>query len=47
MISIEQAKNGIMRYIDNDMLPKLSGMKRIGLGIYAAGTGRRATFVQL
>lgn len=39
MISIEQAKNGLMRYIDTDMLPKLDGVKRIGLGIYAALAG--------
>lgn len=43
MVSLEQAKNGLMRYIDNDMLPKLSGMKRVGLGIYAALAGNNLT----
>lgn len=40
MVSLEQMKNGLMRYIDNDMLPKLTGMKKIGLGIYAALAGK-------
>lgn len=36
MITTIQAKNGLVKYIDNDMLPHLTGVKKIGLGIYTA-----------
>lgn len=36
MATIQQVKNGLVKYIDNDMLPHLSGFKKIGLGIYTA-----------
>lgn len=43
MITIEQAKSGLMRYIDNDMLPHLSGLKHVGLGIYSALAAENAS----
>lgn len=35
MVSIAQVREGAMRYIQTDMLPKLSGAKRTGLAIAA------------
>lgn len=35
MVTMSQFQNGIARYIDADILPHLTGFKRIGLGIYA------------
>ena len=35
MVTIERVKNGVLRYIDNDLMPHLDGIKKIGLGIYA------------
>lgn len=43
MVTIQQVKTGITRYIDNDMLPKLSGFRRIGLGVYSALAAENAT----
>lgn len=36
MVTINQVKTGLMKYIDTDMLPHLSGVKKVGLGVYAA-----------
>ena len=36
MVTLQQVKNGIVRYIDTDMLPHLTGIKKIGLGVYSA-----------
>ena len=36
MVTVAQVKNGFVRYIDTDVLPHLTGMKRIGLGVYRA-----------
>ena len=36
MVTVAQVKNGLVRYIDTDVLPHLTGMKRIGLGVYTA-----------
>lgn len=36
MATMNQVKNGLVRYIDNEILPHLTGAKRIGLGIYTA-----------
>ncbi len=35
MVTLTQFQNGVMRYIDNDVLPHLTGFRRVGLGIYA------------
>lgn len=35
MVSMNQVQKGLMKYIDNDVLPHLTGMKRVGLGIYS------------
>lgn len=34
MVTVKQVQTGIVRYVDNDLLPHLEGMKKIGLGIY-------------
>ncbi len=34
MVTVKQVQTGIVRYVDNDLLPHLDGMKKIGLGIY-------------
>lgn len=36
MVTMEQVKAGLVKYIDNDVLPHLTGMKKIGLGVYTA-----------
>lgn len=35
-ISMDAAKNGLMRYVDEQILPQLDTKRRIGLGIYVA-----------
>lgn len=40
MITIAQAQNGLMRYIDAEILPHLTGAKKIGAGIYVALAAR-------
>ena len=36
MVTLQQAKDGAGRYIDNELLPKLDGFKRIALASYSA-----------
>lgn len=36
MVTMTQVKNGVVRYIDNDILPHLTGLRKIGLGAYSA-----------
>ena len=36
MATINQVKTGVVRYIDNDMLPHLTGAKKVALGVYTA-----------
>lgn len=36
MVTMAQVKNGLVKYIDTDILPHLTGMKRIALGAYSA-----------
>ena len=36
MVSMNQIQAGVIRYIDTEILPHLTGAKRIGLGIYSA-----------
>lgn len=36
MVTMQQVKNGLVKYIDADVLPHLTGVKRIGLGVYTA-----------
>lgn len=40
MITITQAQAGLMRYIDAEILPHLTGAKKIGAGIYVALAAR-------
>lgn len=42
MISYDQAVKGIVRYVDSEMLPHMSGVKKIGLGTYAALAAKNA-----
>lgn len=34
VVSLEQAKNGLLQYIETDVLQKMSGAKKWGLGMY-------------
>ena len=34
MITINQFQQGLLRYIDTDIMPHLTGLKKIGLGVY-------------
>lgn len=36
LVTMNQVKNGLVKYIDNDVLPHLTGIKKIGLGVYTA-----------
>lgn len=36
MISIQQAEQGITRFIDSEIMPKLSGWRKVGMGAYIA-----------
>lgn len=36
MVSIQQVQQGLIRYIDTDILPHLTGFKKVGLGVYVA-----------
>ena len=36
MITLEQAQRGLTKYIDNDILPHIGGLKKVGVGMYAA-----------
>lgn len=36
MVTMQQVKTGLVKYIDTDVLPHLTGVKRIGLGVYTA-----------
>lgn len=36
MVTMQQVKNGVVRYIDSDLLPQLDGFRKIGLGVYSA-----------
>lgn len=35
MVTMQQFQNGVARYIDADILPHLSGVKRLAMGMYA------------
>lgn len=36
MVTIEQVKNGLTKYVDSEILPGMSGGRRFALGVYAA-----------
>lgn len=36
MVSIEQVKSGLIKYIDSDIMPHLTGLRKVGLGVYVA-----------
>lgn len=36
MVTLEQVKAGLAKYIDKEMLPHLNGFAKIGLGAYSA-----------
>lgn len=36
LVTMNQVKNGLVKYIDTDVLPHLTGIKKIGLGVYTA-----------
>ena len=39
MITLQQAQMGLVKYIDTDIMPHLSGLKKVGLGIYTGLAG--------
>lgn len=36
MVTMQQVQNGVCAYVDREILPKMSGLKKIGLGAYMA-----------
>lgn len=42
MISYDQAVRGVVRYVDSEMLPHMTGVKKIGLGAYTALAAKNA-----
>ena len=36
MVTMQQVKTGLVKYIDTDVLPHLTGIKKLGLGVYTA-----------
>lgn len=36
MISVQQAIQGVSRYIDTEVLPHMTGAKKVGVGVYTA-----------
>lgn len=47
MVTMQQVKNGIVKYIDSDLLPQLDGFKRIGLGVYSALAANNAVSIAM
>lgn len=45
MISVQQAIQGISRYIDAEVLPHMTGAKKVGVGVYTALALRNAAGV--
>ncbi len=36
MITIQQVEQGITRFIDGEIMPKLTGWRKVGMGVYIA-----------
>lgn len=36
MVTMEHVKNGLIKYIDADIMPHLTGLRKVGLGVYVA-----------
>lgn len=36
MATLQQVQRGLCRYVDTELLPKMTGIKKIGLGAYMA-----------
>lgn len=36
MVTMNQVQNGLVKYIDTDILPHLTGIRKVGLGMYSA-----------
>ena len=36
MVTMNQVKNGLVKYIDTEVMPHLTGFRKIGLGAYTA-----------
>ena len=36
MVTMQQVKTGLVKYIDTDVLTHLTGIKKLGLGVYTA-----------
>ena len=42
MVTIEQVKNGLMKYIDTEILPHTNGAKRFAVGVFSALAAQNA-----
>lgn len=45
MITLDQAKAGLVKYIETDLMPHLTGFRRIGLGAYTVLAAQNITTV--
>ena len=36
MVTVEQVKNGLTKYVDGEILPNMTGAKKFALGVYMA-----------
>lgn len=43
MVTMERVKNGLIKYIDTDIMPHLTGARKIGLGVYVALASDKVT----
>lgn len=43
MVTMQQAQQGILKYIDMEIMPHLSGLKKVGLGAYVALAAKNTT----
>lgn len=41
-VSIQQVKNGVLTYIESDILPHLSGIRKVAAGAYVALAAEKA-----
>ena len=40
MVSMQKFQNGIVQYVDNDIIPHLDGIQKLGVGVYVALAGK-------
>lgn len=47
MVTMDQVKTGLIKYIDADIMPHLSGLRKVGLGVYVALASEKAVDMAL